>query len=36
MHAITLEEIKNYLINSDSVLDIGVGSGFMTLAFALL
>ena len=36
MHALTLEFIKDYLKNAKKALDIGVGSGFMTLAMAKL
>lgn len=36
MHAITLEFLKDYLKESKKALDIGTGSGWMTVAIAKL
>ena len=34
MHAYALEILKNNLLNGKSCLDVGSGSGYLTLAFA--
>ena len=36
MHAYALQELKNHLVNARNVLDVGSGSGYLTLAFAMM
>jgi len=36
MHAYALELLKDHLIKGNKCLDIGSGSGYLTLAFSLM